>query len=151
MTLKGVGRGALNAAGVVLVGLVAVVMWGSWFLGPWLIQRAPADNEYSAQEVTALDGWVSCSQYRDWYITEITGPCSNFVAPTKIAVGEHFSVNGTENVIAIILATHVEQDFDRFKKGDWYCEVAEHESDLDHRGKQWRRIWLLVPRCKVVR
>lgn len=134
-------------AGIIFIGLV----WAHYFLSPFMIQRAPADNERSAQEVTAVDGWVSCSSYRDWYITTTLGPCSEFAPPAKLAIGEHFRARGTDHEIRIILATHVEEDFDSFKKGDWYCEVAENESDLDHQGKQWSRTWLLVPKCRPIR
>lgn len=140
-----------SVAAVLLMGIVAVLWWADWLLGPWLIQRTPADNEYSAQEVAATDGWVSCSQYRDWYLTKISGPCRGFVAPAKIAVGQHFTVAGVEYEIHIILATHIQADSETFKKGNWYCEAAQSESDLDHTGRQWRRVWLLVPRCQPVR
>lgn len=137
--------------GSAVVILVAALLWINHFIGPWLVQRAPQDDEYSAQEVAALDGWISCMSYRDWYITAISGPCGSFQPPAKVAIGEHFTVGGTDYEIKIILATHIDKDFDAFKKGDWYCEASESERDLDHGGRQWRRTWLFIPKCQPVR
>lgn len=144
-------KGFLRSLGAIVLGILAILMWANYFLGPFLVHRPRLDNEFSAQEVSPTDGFVSCSAYRDWYLTSASGPCQKFVAPPKIAVGEHFQTNGTDYEIRIILATHIEADFDSFKRGDWYCEAAESEGDLDYRGNHWRRTWLLVPRCKPLR
>jgi hypothetical protein len=151
MSVGEIAKKVLRGAGYVAGAVVILSIWAYHFLSPFMVQRAPSDNEYSAQEVAAEDGWVSCSSYRDWYITTTTGPCSAFEPPPKLAVGEHFRVGSTDHEIRIILATHVAENFDSFKKGDWYCEVAENESDLDHQGKQWSRTWLLVPKCRTIR
>jgi hypothetical protein len=151
MSVGKIAKKALRVAGYVAGTIVIISISAYYFLGPFLIQRTPRDNEYSAQEVAAEDGWVSCSSYRDWYVTTTQGPCSDFAPPSKIAIGEHFRARGIDHEIRIILATHVTEDFDAFKKGDWYCEVAENQSDLDHQGKQWSRTWLLVPKCRPIR
>jgi hypothetical protein len=150
---------AIRGIGLLIGGSFVILWWLYWFVSPFwapfVVYRVPAENEYSAQEVVALDGFISCMSYRDWYVTAASGPCGDFEPPPKIAVGSHFRARGTDYEIHIILATHVDEDSDDekfpFKKGDWYCEVAQSESDLDHRGREWRRTWLFVPKCHPVR
>jgi hypothetical protein len=110
--------------------------------------------DYSAQEVQAIDTVIVCYSYRDWLVTTVTGPCSDFKAPALIAVGQTFSARGSTHVINVIVATQVEKDYTdekvSMKKGEWYCRAAESPSDLKE-GSAWTRIWLLVPRCLPVR
>jgi hypothetical protein len=147
-------RKSVYVAGTVLGVLFVIAYWANSLLGPLMVQRAPAQNELSAQEVVALDGHVSCMSYRDWYVTSVSGPCSDFKAPANLRIGEHFSERGVDHQIHIILATHIEKDDPKnnWKAGDWYCEIAESEADLDHwEGKQWRRTWLFIPKCDPIR
>src|SRR5262249_20605191 len=143
-----------HVIGTILIVLVVIWWWGSWLLGPFVVHRQPAPNERSAQEAIALDDYISCMHYRDWWITSTSGRCSDFKPPPKLAIGEHFFERGVKHEIRIILATHVERDNPemKMKAGDWYCEAAEHESDLDHwKGKQWQRTWLFIAKCQPTR
>jgi hypothetical protein len=113
----------------------------------------PAD--YAAQEVQAVDNVIECISYRDWLVTTISGPRSDFQAPTSIAVGQTFSASGSTRTIKFIVASQVEADYvnKRFsmKKGEWYCRAAETRSDLDNEANAWKRTWLLVPKCLPIR
>jgi hypothetical protein len=154
VALKGeemIGKKIVKGIGYVVGAVVIIGILANRFLSPWMIYRAPADNEYSAKEVQALDESVSCTTFQDWYIRATSGPCRGFVSPKKIAVGERFRAGDRDFEIRIIVATKVEDDFDQFKGGDWYCEAAETQWDLDHFGKEWRRTWLLIPKCQPVR
>ena len=112
-------------------------------------------RDFQAQEIESTDGMIKCNSYRDWYITAITGPCSDFKPPARIAIGEKFSERGISHLIKIIAATQVDKDmnFDdvHIRKGDWYCVAAESSSDLDMDGSEGRRTWLYIPRCRPIR
>jgi hypothetical protein len=138
--------------GAVLVGLV----WLMWGRSTPTSETAAIDRPATvAQEVQAIDGKVLCYSYRDWLITEVSGPCSDFKELASIAVGQTFFAQGSAHKINIIVPTPVAKDYaDKnlsMKKGEWYCQAAESQSDLDVEGSAWRRIRLFIPRCRVVR
>ena len=112
-------------------------------------------GEFRAKEVMTLDNTLKCNSYADWWITTVTGPCTDFIAPKKIAVGQTFSERGVVHTISIIVATQMDKDFTTYgmnlKRGDWYCSAAESSGDLDMNGSQSRRTWLYIPHCKPVR
>ena len=105
------------------------------------------------QEARALDGKILCRSRSDWLITETSGPCSGFTAPSKLAVGEAFIANGKTRTIAVIEATQMEKDYkdDKIdiKKGEWYCVAGETVADLDIEHNK-NALWLYIPKCEPI-
>ena len=112
-------------------------------------------KDYRASEVKAADGVVKCNSYRDWYVTSLSGPCSDFVPPRRIAIGEKFSERQVQHIIHFITATHVDSDMTwgdlKLKKGQWTCIAAETEQDTDFEGDEGRRTWLYIQNCQPIR
>jgi hypothetical protein len=144
--------GSIAAAGFFVIFVVWI--WVGTIFAPFVAQRRARANEVSAQEVFPASP-VVCSSFRDWVVTMTTGPCRDFGPPARVAIGEHFSIAGADHEIRIIVATKAETDLLNgpvpLKAGEWYCEAAENETDLDHEGKQWRRTWLFIQKCQPVR
>jgi hypothetical protein len=141
---------AAGAAMALIAGLFALNILGS-FAAPWIVKRAKLPNEVRVERAELIGPSIVCFSYRDWLVTTISGPCGQFSPPPQIALGKRFQEGGTERQIGIIIATQVQRDLPGafpLVAGDWYCEAAADETDLDHEGKQWHRVWLLVPRCK---
>lgn len=112
-------------------------------------------KDVTASEVAAIDHKVQCTSYRAGWITDVTGPCSRFVPPAKISVGQQFSVGGTKRTIKFIIATQIEKDIQSYglnlKKGDWYCVAGETLADVKPEGSATQRTWLYIPHCRPVR
>src|ERR1700730_11195488 len=109
--------------------------------------------DFPVQEARALDGNTLCRAHSNWLITEVSGPCSGFTPPSKLAVGEAFVANGKTRTIAVITATQREKDYkdDKIdaKKGEWYCVAGETVADLDIEHNK-NALWLYVPKCEPV-
>jgi hypothetical protein len=107
----------------------------------------PADaRDVHVAEVGSLRP-IKCIVYNDGWFFTTTGPCSNFKAPSRIALGLTFSESDIEHRINVIVATQMESDYPEMsiKAGEWYCTAAEAEADLDEKGLKKRRTWLLFP------
>jgi hypothetical protein len=117
-----------------------------------LSDRAVA-ADFPVQEARAVDGNTLCRAHSNWLITEVSGPCSGFTPPSKLAVGEAFVANGKTRTIAVITATQREKDYkdDKIdaKKGEWYCVAGETVADLDIEHNK-NALWLYVPKCEPV-
>jgi hypothetical protein len=112
-------------------------------------------RSYRASEVRSVDGDVKCLSYRDWWITTLSGPCSDFIPPRKIAIGERFSERGTVHVIRYIVATQalidVRNQWLNRRAGSWDCVAAQESYDLEQEGSAMRRTWLYIANCEPVR
>ncbi len=66
---------------------------------------------------------IKCIVYNDGWFFTTTGPCSNFKAPSRIALGLTFSESDIEHRINVIVATQMESDYPEMsiKAGEWYC------------------------------
>ena len=114
------------------------------FIALVVCPRAEA-KDYRVLAATAI-GVVKCLAYREGWFTTTTGPCSQFIAPPRIAIGETFSEGGTNHVIRVIIASEAEEDGpELIKKGGWYCAAAETEEDLGE--TRSARTWLFIPHC----
>ena len=108
-----------------------------------------ADNP--VREVRAVDGEILCFVHHNFAVTETSGPCDGYTAPSKVEVGLSFVANGKKRTIGVIQATQMDEDFRGgvidLKKGDWYCVAGETEADLDF-SHNASALWLFVPKCE---
>jgi hypothetical protein len=121
--------------------------------GMLLNASSQAADHFSAQEVQALESVVRCYSFRNWLVTTLTRACADFKPPASIALGQSFSERGTTHVINVIEASQVVKDDAELnmKKDDLYCVAAETPADLDFEGSAWKRVWLLIPKCRPIR
>src|SRR5262245_61187343 len=109
-----------------------------------------AATDYRVEEVVPAGvSEVQCRSYANWWITAGTGPCTDFIAPQKIQVGQRFSERGVTHTIRIIVATRVEKDdaLSGMRAGDWFCLAGEVAADVDSKSSAGRRTWLLIDQC----
>jgi hypothetical protein len=118
-------------------------------LGLTLMVCASA-KDYRVSEVA---GEVKCNSFNDGWLLTTTGPCPNFKAPQRVALGSSFSEGGVEHRINVITASQMENDFPEMslRAGEWFCAAAETEADLDSNGRQKHRTWLYISKCTPVR
>jgi hypothetical protein len=91
---------------------------------------------------------IECHVFDKGFVSNTTGPCTNFEAPAALAVGASFSESGNHHVITVIKAMQAEADMPEIslKTGEWMCTAAESESDLGNR-RLSHRMWLYIPKC----
>lgn len=145
--MKGIAAGAA----VALIASFWILNFFGNLAAPWIVKRAKLPNEMRVERAELIGSPIDCSTYRDWLITAISGPCGQYTPPPQLALGERFVEGGAEHQIGIIIATQAQRDIPGtfpLLAGQWYCEAAADETDLDHEGKQWHRVWLLIPRCQ---
>lgn len=106
-------------------------------------------------EEVSVTGAIDCLTSADWFVTSTTGPCSNFVPPSRVRVGETFSANGKTFKIGIVIASQAEEDMLtdglNIKKGEWTCAAAEGEDQIPTGSDEVRnRTWLNMRKCEPV-
>ncbi|WP_027571298.1 hypothetical protein [Bradyrhizobium sp. WSM1743] len=120
---------------------------------------ATADDTrtYQATSIEAVDGKVKCSEAGGWLI-QSTGPCSRFVPPPRLAVGESFEVNGKKIKIGFIAVTVYDKDkpaspyMPAIKAGSMYCTAASSASQIPSYSRdkkdEHQGIWLYIDQCR---
>jgi hypothetical protein len=71
--------------------------------------NADDTRTYQATAIEAADGSVKCFEAGGWFF-QSTDPCSGFVPPPRLAVGESFEVSGKKIKIGFIAVTVYDKD-----------------------------------------
>ena len=106
-------------------------------------------------EEVSVTGTIDCFTTTNWFVTSTTGPCSDFVPPSRVRVGESFNANDKKFKIGIIIASQAEEDLLthglNIKKGEWTCAAAETEDQIPTASDEVRnRTWLHMRKCELV-
>ena len=112
-----------------------------------LVLISPAQSaEKTATRVEAINGDVKCFQSKIGWITNTTGPCSNFIPPRTIAIGETFEVDGKSIVINYISVVA-----DDGNPSDIACAAAADKTQIPLDDRETNRIWVYVQSCVPVK
>src|SRR5262245_26898925 len=85
-------------------------------------------RDLQVRSAVRLDGKLECPAHTNHWITTASGPCESYTPPEKVALGEHFTANGKEQQIGVIVASQAEKDMLDYgldiRKGEWICVAA---------------------------
>jgi hypothetical protein len=97
---------------------------------------------------------IKCIVYNDGWFFTTTGPCSNFKAPSRIALGLTFSESDIGHRINVIVATQMESDYPRKCRSRQASGIApplRQKPIWMKKGQRSGALGLFVPKCIPLR